>query len=134
MISGSRKVIAIATDVTELKRLEKHGKKLRSMFFSSVAHELRTPLNSIIPIAKMIITNFDRLASGMNEPEKQRILKFITIILNSALHLESVIEDALDISRLENNKFQIFEDVFNLREAVNEVAQIMKFQINEKGL
>ena len=134
LINGSAKVIAIATDVTSIKEFEKHGKKLRSMFFSSVAHELRTPLNSIIPIVKMVIANVDRLAPGMHDTERQRLLKYLTIILNSALHLESVIEDALDISRLENNKFNIFEDVFSLRDAVEEVSQIMRFQISEKGL
>lgn len=45
-----------------------------------------------------------------------------------------MIEDALDMSRIENNKFQMFEDLFNIRDAVNEVSQIMKFQIEEKGL
>lgn len=127
-------MIAIATDVTSIKEFDKHGKKLRSMFFSSVAHELWTPLNSIIPIVKMVIANVDRFSPGMQDAEKQRLLKYLKIILNSALHLESVIEDALDISRLENNKFQIFEDVFSLSDAVEEVSQIMRFQISEKGL
>jgi len=74
---------------------------MRNNFFSSVAHELRTPLNSIIPILKMIL---DQLA--ITHPHlNKRTIELLKVVLNSSLHLQNVIEDALDISRLENNKF-----------------------------
>ena len=100
---------------------------MRSMFFSSVAHELRTPLNSIIPIIKMILEspNFNLTA---------QLRKNLRIVLNSALHLQSVIEDALDMSRIENNKFTILKEMFNVREAVEEVCEIMAFQVESKKL
>lgn len=56
-----------------------------------------------------------------------RIVNYLNIILNSALHLQNVIEDALDMSRLENNKFSIFKEVFEIRVAVQEVCDIMRF-------
>jgi signal transduction histidine kinase len=56
-----------------------------------------------------------------------KIEKLVLIAQNSALHLESVIEDALDITRLENNKFSLFYDSFDIRGVCNEVADIMKF-------
>ena len=71
---------------------------MRAMYFSSIAHELRTPLNSIIPMVRMILTNF--LGSI-----DSRVKNYLNIILNSSLHLQNVIEDALDMSRIENNKF-----------------------------
>lgn len=74
---------------------------MRGTFFSSIAHELRTPLNSIIPILKMILDQLDSTQNGLNK----RVLGLIKVVLNSSLHLQNVIEDALDISRLENNKF-----------------------------
>ena len=45
-----------------------------------------------------------------------------------------MIEDALDMSRIENNKFTIYKDSFDIRDAVNEVCDIMKFQLDSKGL
>ena len=75
------------------------------MFFSSVAHELRTPLNSIIPITIILL--------GICKVAKE--LKYLNIIRNSALHLQNVIEDALDLSRIENKKFEINSDYFNIR-------------------
>ena len=49
------------------------------------------------------------------------------IIFNSSIHLLNVIEDALDMSRIENNKFSILLEYMDIREAVNEVADIMSF-------
>ena len=100
---------------------------MRAMFFSSIAHELRTPLNSIIPMVRMILTNFLSSIDG-------RVKNYLNIILNSSLHLQNVIEDALDMSRIENNKFQIFKEFFDVRTAVQEVASIMEFQTTQKGL
>jgi signal transduction histidine kinase len=84
---------------------------MKSIFFSSVAHELRTPLNSIIPIIKMIIMAYDNVLDD-------KIKKYLTIIHNSAIHLQNVIEDALDMSRLENNKFYLYLQDFNFIYAV----------------
>ena len=100
---------------------------MRAMFFSSIAHELRTPLNSIIPMVRMILTNFLSSIDG-------RVKNYLNIILNSSLHLQNVIEDALDMSRIENNKFQILKEYFDIRTAIQEVASIMEFQTTQKGL
>lgn len=51
------------------------------------------------------------------------------IIQNSTIHLQNVIEDALDVTRLANNKFEIFKEKFNLRMVVQDVYEVMKFQI-----
>ena len=100
---------------------------MRGLFLSSVAHELRTPLNSIIPILRMMLET-------MKGEISERAYNYLKVILNSALHLESVIEDALDVSRLENNKFSIFKQMFNLKSAIEEVCDIMRFELQQKGL
>jgi signal transduction histidine kinase len=100
LINGGSQIIAICSDITRIKELEEISQKMRGMFFSSIAHELRTPLNSIIPMIQMILNNF---LSSIDE----RVKKYLNTILNSSLHLQNVIEDALDMSRIENNKFII---------------------------
>jgi two-component system phosphate regulon sensor histidine kinase PhoR len=102
---------------------------MRATFFSSVAHELRTPLNSIIPILKMVL---DMLPFANLTLEK--LTNYLKVVLNSSMHLQSVIEDALDISRLENNKFTLYKEFFDIRLAVREVCEIMKFQMDQKKL
>ena len=55
------------------------------------------------------------------------IIKYLKIVQNSSTHLENVIEDALDVSRIENGKFEINKSKFNVRNTFNEVADIMRF-------
>ena len=91
--------------------MENYSFKLRAMFFSSIAHELRTPLNSIVPISK-------RLKSITTD---EKALKFIEIIINSSQHLLHVIEDALDMSRIENDRFELSNEDFNIRNTIQEI-------------
>ena len=100
------------------------AQKLRSRFFSQIAHELRTPLNSIIPLS-------NKLKNNPNDPKRDQ---YLVIILNSALHLENLVEDALDMTRLENNKFAINVSFFDVRKTVNQIANIMEVQIIQKNL
>ena len=93
---------------------------MRAIFFSSVAHELRTPLNSIIPMIRMILDT-------MSHTIDKRLQNYLQIILNAALHLQNVIEDALDMSRLENNKFSIYKEMSSIKRAVEEVCSLMNF-------
>ena len=58
VLSGTSHIIAICSDITRIKELEQSSKKIRSMFFSSIAHELRTPLNSIIPMVRLILERY----------------------------------------------------------------------------
>ena len=109
--------------------MESQARKMRSKFFSSCAHELRTPLNSILPILLIVI---QMLMSG--NFDINLVIKYLKIMQNSSTHLENVIEDALDISRIENGKFEINKSEFNFRNTVNEVADIMKFQLEQKKL
>lgn len=72
--------------------MENYSFKMRSIFFSSIAHELRTPMNSILPIC-------EKLESIVKD---EKGIKYMEIIKNSTYHLSHLIEDALDMSRLEN--------------------------------
>ena len=60
-------------------------------------------------------------------PEFERVLNLMNMAVNAALHLESVIEDALDLSRIENNKFSLNKENFNIKDAIFEVCEIMRF-------
>ncbi|TNV85156.1 hypothetical protein FGO68_gene10112 [Halteria grandinella] len=127
-----RQIFAICTDITRIMQMENQEKQMRATFFSSVAHELRTPLNSIIPILRLILQILPSI--NLSNAPHQKIVNYIKIILNSSLHLESLIEDALDISRIENNNFSLYMEMFNLRDAIGEIRDIMAFQVEQKKL
>ncbi len=103
--------------------------RIRSQFFSSVAHELRTPLNTVIPMVSLVLSLLPK-----TDPLYERVRKLLSIVHSSSIHLQSVIEDALDISRIENNKFKLFKQYFDIRQALNEVIDIMNFQLEQKSL
>lgn len=117
MIDNDTQLMIVVNDVTRIKELESYNFKVRSLFFSSIAHELRTPLNSIFPM----VDNLLRFVTD------ERGLLYLKIIKNSSMHLSNLIEDALDMSRIENNRFEANCDYFDIRNAVEEVAQIMEF-------
>jgi signal transduction histidine kinase len=73
-----------------------------------MAHELRTPLNSIIPMSSTLL-KYVQLERG------KLILK---IISNSAIHLLHIIEDALDMSRIDNDKFEVMYELCDIRKTV----------------
>ena len=75
----------------------------------------------------------DLLATS-NKAENARIEELLKIVHNSTNHLWNVIEDALDVTRLANHKFEINKERFNLRKSVQDVFDIMKFQIEQKSL
>lgn len=87
-----------------------------------MAHELRTPLNTVKPIVALLMTILHR-----ETPKYSRIMQFLKIVHNSSIHLESVIEDALDISRLENNKFSLVMKSENVGAIMQEVMEVMQF-------
>jgi signal transduction histidine kinase len=116
------RLLAVCTDITKVKEFENQARQMRSKFFSSVAHELRTPLNTVIPMVQLVLKLLPP-----SDPAYERVTKLLTIVYNSSVHLQHVIEDALDITRIENNKFTIFTEPFNLRQVVQEVLDIMQF-------
>ncbi|TNV84176.1 hypothetical protein FGO68_gene11556 [Halteria grandinella] len=131
-INNSQQTIIFCTDVTKMMIFEKQQQRMRATFFSSVAHELRTPLNSIMPIVKMVL---QLLSKGqVDTVQRDRIANLLKIVMNSSVHLQNVIEDALDVSRIENNKFALFIEEFDIREVVEQVCDVMRFQLQQKGL
>lgn len=74
-------ILAICTDISKIKSTEKHARRMRASFFSSVAHELRTPLNSIIPMLVMALEILPQ------QPQLERVRNFLRIVKNSSLHL-----------------------------------------------
>ncbi|MGD9977817.1 MAG: PAS domain S-box protein, partial [Bacteroidales bacterium] len=116
-------ILGIGTDISEHKRYEKalvdaldkaeESDRLKSAFLANVSHEIRTPLNGIVGFAEYL----------RNYPEtgKSATLKFLNIICNSADHLLSLINDIIDISKIEANQLKINPESLNLNSLLNEI-------------
>ncbi len=101
--------------------------QLKSMFLASMSHELRTPLNSIIGFTSWLLM-------GMEGDLNERQTKQLTMAKGSADHLLSLINDILDISKIESGKVDLFIKEFEITEVVNEVTAAVLPQVKNKGL
>ena len=96
-------------------------------FLASMSHELRTPLTSIIGFTNMILKG---RAGDINEEQENQL----KIILNSANHLHELINDVLDITKIEVKKLEIRKDSFNLVEELIKLKESFSIAFSEKGL
>jgi len=96
-------------------------------FLASMSHELRTPLTSIIGFTKTILKG---RAGDINEEQENQL----NIILNSANHLHELINDVLDITKIEVKKLEIRKEAFDLIEELLKLKETFNIAIGEKGL
>jgi len=101
--------------------------RLKSEFLANMSHELRTPLNSIIGFTRRAIKK-----AGDLLPERQ--LKNLRTVERNAYHLLGLINDLLDISRIEAGKMEVFPERFRLSALVSEVSELTKTLIIDRGL
>jgi PAS domain S-box-containing protein len=134
----------VLRDVTERKRMEEELKEnvgrleqanarlremdqLKSVFLASMSHELRTPLNSIIGFTGVILMG---IAGVINEEQRKQL----TMVRTSASHLLDLINDVLDISKIEANKVELAVEEFSLSGLVEEVIAALAPGASQKGL
>jgi signal transduction histidine kinase/CheY-like chemotaxis protein len=94
----------------------------KSAFLANMSHEIRTPMNAIIGMIKI-----GRSASGIER--KDYCFKKIE---DAAIHLLGVINDILDMSKIEANKFNLSPAEFNLEEMLRRVVNVINFRLDEK--
>jgi len=118
----SRKVQELTRLTEELEganRRIQETDRLKSQFIANMSHELRTPMNSIIGFSEILA---DRL-EGRIEPKH---LGFLHHIHASGQHLLSMINDILDLSKIEAGKMEIFPEVFPVAPVVESVCHVMR--------
>jgi two-component system, cell cycle sensor histidine kinase DivJ len=125
----SPEVIAVMRDVTERKARQdalvaaraeaERANAAKSRFLASIGHELRTPLNAIIGFSDML---HDEAGPAV---ESARRLEYARIISQSGHHLLAVVNDILDMSRLESGHFELFPEPFALAAVIAGCADML---------
>jgi two-component system phosphate regulon sensor histidine kinase PhoR len=118
----SGEVVAILRNVTDKKMLE----EMRSDFVANVSHELRTPLTSIRGFAETL------LDGAYEDPATAR--KFLMIINKEAERLSRLIDEILNLSRIEDKKFVLSYEEFSISDIIQRTAAIVQTRAAEKNL
>lgn len=107
----------------ESKRIAEKASKSKSEFLSNMSHDIRTPMNAIVGMTAIAITNID------NVQQVENCLKKITL---SSRHLLGLINDVLDMSKIESGKMTLNEELVSLREVMDSIVSIVQPQIKAK--
>ncbi len=104
------------------KEAAEYGKKVKENFLANMSHELRTPINGVIGLTQLL----------RKTPMNDQQLSMLELLETSSQSLLGVINDVLDISKIESGKFNIIRTPNNIREVTDSVFQLLKFKADEK--
>ena len=134
---GENLMIAVLRDATsdrareatlEDARVEAESRAAgRSRFLANMSHELRTPLNAIMGFS-------DMMRQRMFGPVSDRYGEYVDLIHESGGHLLDLINDLLDMSKIEADKFELHREIFDSREAVTAALRLMRVQADSVGI
>ena len=133
------KILFIRQNITEVKEKEmhitqalqdalmqaQHANKAKTTFLSNMSHDIRTPMNAIIGFATIAVSHIDN---------KDQVRDSLQKVLSSSNHLLSLINDILDMSRIESGKVQIKEQDCNISELMHNLVNIIQPQVKAKQL
>jgi PAS domain S-box-containing protein len=130
IVAGERVgVMALYHDVRELhdaKRAAENANRTKSQFLANMSHELRTPLNAIIGYSEMLQEQFE------DDGATEHVADLVKI-RSAGKHLLSLINDVLDLSKIEAGKMDLFLEEFNVGEMVGDVATTVQPLIDKNG-
>lgn len=131
IISGQIVDAEYAEKMAADKKLEealedaKSASRAKSTFLSNMSHDIRTPMNAIIGFTNLAVSHID---------DTDLIKDYLTKIDQSSTHLLSLINDVLDMSRIESGKMTLSEQEENLAEIIHMVRSIIEYDIRSKNL
>ena len=111
--------------LSEAVRAAETANKAKSTFLSNMSHDIRTPMNAIIGFTTLAVSNID---------DRERVRDYLGKILSSSNHLLSLINDILDMSRIESGKIHLEETEVSLSDVLHDLKTIISGQIHAKQL
>ncbi len=120
-------LVFIMSDISYLVEAREKAKtesRAKSEFLANMSHEIRTPLNAIVGSADLL------MRSSLGEDEK----KYVELFKRASQNLSDIVNDILDISKIEANQLQLENIEFSFSELMKDVEVIMSFRAREKGL
>jgi signal transduction histidine kinase/DNA-binding response OmpR family regulator len=113
--------------LVEQNRVIQAANRMKSEFLANMSHELRTPLNAIIGFAEL-------LRDGIPAPVTEKQIEYLQHIMHSGRHLLSLINDVLDLAKVESGKLEIHAQPINPADLMREVTDVLRSKSSEKRI
>ena len=134
-VNGKKKYILVMSDRTSDRKMNQAlseavcaaetANRAKSTFLSNMSHDIRTPMNAIIGLTTLAVSNIDN---------QKKVRDYLSKILSSSNYLLSLINDVLDMSRIESGKIHLEETEVSLSEVLHDLKTIISGQIHAKQL
>jgi PAS domain S-box-containing protein len=121
------KVAQRTLELEEANRKLREIDRTKSLFIASMSHELRTPLNSVIGFSSILLNEW---VGPLNEEQKENL----AIVLKAGEHLLALINDVIDVSKIEAGQIAINRETFDLNDVIAEAVSTLGKEIRDKGL
>ena len=110
---------SLNAELADANRKTQDADRMKSQFLANMSHELRTPMNSIIGFSEILVERLD----GTIDPKQVTFLRHIN---TAGKHLLNIINDLLDLSKIEAGKMEIYAETFEVRPVVESVCAVMR--------
>jgi signal transduction histidine kinase/FixJ family two-component response regulator len=125
VLERTQELVAVKEEALKARDAAEIANKAKSAFLANMSHELRTPLNAILGFSRMLAR--EQMATT-DQKEK------LAIINHSGRHLLSMINDVLDLSKIEAERIELQENPFDLVALIKEISVMIQSRATEKGL
>ena len=122
-----QRVAARTEELSRANAMLQELDRLKSMFIASMSHELRTPLNSVIGFSSLLLEEW---FGSLNAEQKENL----SIVLRSGKHLLNLINDVIDVSKIEAGKVETVVEEFDVYDILSETVTMVTKDVRDKGL